>query len=144
MSGLASRSPGSPASLVAPGASDPDDRRAIAGATTGNSPPTDDTPGFPTRCHRWLHVEVLSKVGTSVAWRLWSKRTGMSDKWGLDTRIGSSPSWSEVVTTAGAENGSPSILEIDGWDRVYVEVLTFVGGGEAVDVWLGASGVVDG
>lgn len=140
------RSPGSPTSLVSPQAEEADDRRAIAGATAANGVPDDeDTPGFATRCHRWLHVEILITGGTSVDWRLWTKRTGMSSMWCLDTRIGSAASdYAHQVLEAGPDNPQNSIIEIVGIDRVYIELLDFVASPTGVDVWLGTSGDVEG
>jgi hypothetical protein len=134
-----SRTPGSPTSLVQ--GETAAQRRAIKDATVANGAPSAGTSGFNTQNKRFLHIEVYAKDGTSVTWRLWTRRPGMSDKWCLDTRVGSSPTYDATVTAAAADNPSVSLLEIDGWDRVYVELLTFTGVfTTGVDVWIGTSG----
>jgi len=135
---LGSRSPGSPTSLVNPTAELAADRRALRDVATAQAAPTTE-PGFATRCHRWLHVEIDVKDGTSMDYQVWLKRTGMSEQWSLDTRVGT------AGTGAALASGSPVsfILEIDGVDRVFIRLLNPVGGPTTgTDVWLGSSGEV--
>lgn len=133
MAGLNSRTPGSPTSLV--NGDNAAGRRAVKGAVAVNGVPTSTTHGYPTKCHRYLHIELKLVGGTSVDWRLWTRRPGMSGEWCLDTR----PGTAGTVTTTTASSPENSIIEIDGSDEVYVQLLNFVGP-PTVDVWLGSCG----
>lgn len=133
---MAARTPGSPTSLKQGDTAAT--RRAYA-LTVANSAPDSDDAGFATRCRRWLHLELLVSGGTSADYKVYFRRTGMSDAWALDTRVGTAGT--KTVTSAGGLHSL--ILEIDGCDRVYVMVDNFVGGPTGVDVWLGTCGDVD-
>lgn len=141
--GAASRTPGSPTSLVSADAADPDDRRAykLEGAPVlATSAPVAADAGRATRCHRWLHVEVKVTAGTSVDVKLFVRRTGMADDWSLETRFGTAGTWN-VTTAAGL---SSTLIELDGVDRVALQFSTINGGVTNIDAWLGTCGDVDG
>lgn len=130
------RTPGSPTSLVNPDGETSDSRRALV-TDAANSPPTADTFGFPTRCHRWLHVEVKVTGGTGCDWKLWTMRTGLSAEWCEETEVG-------TVSVTTATNPEATIVEIVGTDKVYIELLNLAGGPTEIEVWLGTSGDVEG
>jgi hypothetical protein len=142
-----SKHPGLPVSLVCPQAATATERRAIAGLKTSNEddPNSVDSPGtfgFFAQGKRFLHIMIdLPDSGTSITWSLWTYDS-VSELWGLDTRLGTDG----VVTLSASDADNPqrSIIEIDGLDRVYLQVTT-TGGvfTEGVDAWLATSGIVD-
>ena len=134
---LSPPNPHAPVSLVNPRNPDPLKRRAVAGGTATNGPPTGSTKGFKTLHRRYLHVVVKIAGGSTVDWKLWVQNK-FSGEWGVDTRVGAGTGI-QTLATADIDNPQNSILELVGSDMVYVELLNF-GGGETVDVWLGAAG----
>lgn len=138
-----SRAPGVPVSLVQPSAENAADRRAIKSADAANGEPEGSTAGFFAQGRRWLHIVVsLPDAATSITWKLWTWDS-VSELWTLDTRPGTGGT--VALSDTDDDNPQRNLIEIDGVDRVYIELDDFVGVfTEGVDVWLSANGIVEG
>lgn len=141
-----SKSQGLPVSLVSPQAATAAERRAIASLKASNQNPnalaSPAKAGFFSYGKRFLHIVIkLPDAGTSITWSLWTYDS-VSELWCIDTRLGTSG----VVSLAASDTDNPqrSIIEIDGLDRVYLQITT-AGGvfAQGVDAWLATSGIVD-
>lgn len=137
---IGSRQPGAPVSLVQPASTVLAKRRALKSVKADNGAPTTANQGFFTQNKRWLHIVIsMPDAATTMDWKLWTW-DAVSEKWCLDTRLGTSG----VVSMVAADSPSRSIVEIDGLDKVYIE-LDNMGGvfTSGVDVWLATSGTVE-
>lgn len=133
---------GVPVSLHNPRGPTPASRRALH-VVAANGEPTQGEKnfGFLTAGRRWIHVTVFVDGGTSAQWRLWVW-DATAALWRVYDKIGAGNGW---VTVVAADDTNPGIeiVELDGEERVYVEVINLVGAPTGVNVWLSGSGTVD-